>query len=62
MKLANRLYLGSKLSVKNKEVTVVSIFSDLKMKIFRVEDADNNKYQFILFDDNKVSKLFHFKK
>jgi hypothetical protein len=62
MKLANRLYLGSKLSVQNKEVTVVSIFDDLKKQIFRVEDADKNRYQFILFNDNKVSKLFHLKK
>jgi hypothetical protein len=62
MKLANRLYIGSKLSVKNKEVTVVSIFSDLKKQIFRVEDADKNLYQFILFNDNKVSKLFHLRK
>jgi hypothetical protein len=62
VKLSNRIHLGSKLSVQNKEVTVVSIFRDIKKQIFRVEDADKNRYQFILFNDNKVSKLFHLRK
>ena len=58
MLLANRIDIGSKLSVRNKEVTVCSVFTDSKKRIFRVEGKDNAYYQFILFNDNKVSKLF----
>jgi negative regulator of sigma E activity len=58
MQITNRIYIGSTLSVQNKEVTVYSVFTDLKKRIFRVETKDKERYQFILFNDNKVSKLF----
>ncbi len=58
MKLANRIDIGTELTVKNMPVTVCSVFSDTKKRIFRVENKNKDRYQFIIFNDNIVSKLF----
>jgi len=58
MKIANKIGIRSSFSIRNKEATVISIFSDAQKRIFRVETEEGKRFQFIVFNDGTVSKLF----
>ena len=61
MKISNSIGIGANLSIEGVEVNVNYIFSDKNKRIFRVESKDKQRYRFIIFNDQVVSKVFKFK-
>ncbi len=52
--------IGSKLTIENTRVKVFYIQEDATKKIIRAKSRNNQRYQFIIFHDNIVSKIYKF--